>query len=109
MAIISISTSTEPLFNTFGTATTFGIFCIINLLGGLFIALCSKEITGLSKKELELLYVPEKYKGRVAATNVSDDGSTSQYKRVHSNEKLVSKADASTGPSSLIPSAFSDY
>ena len=79
------------------------------MLGGLFIALCCKEITGLSKKELELLYVPEKYKGRVAAMNASGEGSTSQYKKVHSDEKLVLQADFSTGPSSLIPSAFSDY
>ena len=59
VGIISISLSTESLFSTFGTTKTFSIFCILNLLGGLFIAICSKEITGLSKKELEQLYLPD--------------------------------------------------
>ena len=91
MAIISISQSTEPLFNAFGTAETFAIFCIINLLGGLFIALCSKEITGLSKKELERLYMPENYKRSLIAMNDSENGQGSPYKRVHSEEKLGSR------------------
>ena len=58
VVIIATSLSTEPMFNTFGTSLTFFIFSILNLVGGLFIAIFTKEISGLSKKQLEQLYIP---------------------------------------------------
>ena len=107
VAIIAISLSTESLFSTFGTSATFLIFCILNLLGGLFIAICSKEITGLSKKELEQLYLPESYKRQ---NDISSDpalGHKGSYSKVllqHSTTDQ-STTHGSTQPTSLITSA----
>ena len=106
VAIIAISLSTESLFSTFGTSATFLIFCILNLLGGLFIAICSKEITGLSKKELEQLYLPESYKRQ---NDISSDpalGHKGSYSKVLlQNSTDQSTVHGSTQPTSLITSA----
>ena len=53
VCVLAISLSTEWLFDALGNTNTFLLFCILNLIGGLFILIYVKEITGLSKKQLE--------------------------------------------------------
>ena len=107
VAIIAISLSTESLFSTFGTSATFLIFCILNLLGGLFIAICSKEITGLSKKELEQLYLPESYKRQNDISSDPTLGHKGSYSKVLLQRSTTdqSTTHGSTQPTSLITSA----
>lgn len=59
VSVLTISLSTQSIFDYLGNTWTFLLFCGFNLFGGIFVAIFIKEIDGLSKNEIKALYEPD--------------------------------------------------